>query len=148
MEDIKVGYDVTTAKMLIQEVDEMVESIEKKYGVKLTVSFSKAVKVATTREVVNESARFFGMSANDIIYASRMQTLVQMRFMIWYYLRHDCDKTFVEIGNYFSKHHASIIHGINALDNRMRLEPSTLNRYLDYKEAMIEKFSYDEAGNL
>jgi chromosomal replication initiation ATPase DnaA len=80
--------------------------------------FAKSLGAPTPKDydqLVQRASELSGISMTDLLSSKRTQRVSQWRQAVFYVLRHK-GASFPEIGKYFNRHHATIIHGCKNLD--------------------------------
>lgn len=108
---------------------ELAESV-----VKTIVCRKRKITVEGIKGIV---CREFSVSAEDIVSASRKQTLVRARQMGIYLSRKYTDQSIQAIGRSFNRYHATAIHAINAVEKGIR-EKTPLARQFEVLSRKIE----------
>lgn len=70
------------------------------------------------REIVGQCAELFGVSSKDLLGRNRTRRVVYARYALYSALRQR-GWTFPQIGMFFNRHWASIIHGVKVADHLM-----------------------------
>lgn len=78
----------------------------------------------TVEKVIDYVAIAFGVSASDIKSEKRQSKINTARQVSMYVLKEVTDLTLQEIGEYFNKTHATVIHSITAISQKMDVTPS------------------------
>ena len=89
--------------------------------------------------VIDNIVSAVGMSFHcDIMRRTRSRPISEARFAAWHILRHVTHLSLNDIGRIFDLHHSSIIHGINACNRYMELEPDYAAKYNEAKRIIQE----------
>ena len=83
----------------------------------------KSRKKITVSEVKNCVCRKYGVSMSQILSSERTQSIVTPRQLAMYISRKFTTMSLPEIAKEFDKSHATIIHGVKNIKNRMVVEP-------------------------
>ena len=83
----------------------------------------KSRKKITVDEVKNCVCRKYGVSMAQILSPERTQSIVTPRQLAMYISRKFTTRSLPEIAKEFDKSHATIIHGVKNISNRMMVEP-------------------------
>lgn len=91
----------------------------------------KIKEVATIEKIVHQSQEYFKLE--NIKKRNRKPELVKARFFIMYYLNKErrVDLNRVSIALEY-RHHSSVLHGVNALQNDFDTNPDIYNEYLAF----------------
>ena len=106
--------------------DDFINSIGAKNGIKNNII-----------EDANELCRICDIELSDIIKKNRSANLVNKRFIIMYFLKHEY--SFVEIGKLFDMHHSTIINAVNKV--KLWKSIRTYNKELQLLEESIKKIN-------
>ena len=83
----------------------------------------KSRKKITIDEVKNCVCRKYGVSMSQILSSERTQSIVTPRQLAMFISRKFTTRSLPEIAKQFDKSHATIIHGVKSIKNRMMVEP-------------------------
>ena len=70
--------------------------------------------------ILDETARYYGLSVDDLISKSRSRPLTNARHVAMYLIRETTGMTLPKIGELFDRDHTTALHGINKIDKNMR----------------------------
>ena len=94
----------------------------------------KARKKLTIEEVKNCVCKKYGVSMKQILSPERTQSIVTPRQLAMYISRKFTTRSLPEIAEQFEKSHATIIHGVKSITNRLDVDPdlkASLEEILD-----------------
>ncbi len=83
----------------------------------------KSRKKLTVEEVKNCVCRKYGVTINQILSPERTQSIVTPRQLAMYISRKFTTRSLPEIAKQFEKSHATIIHGVKSITNRLDVDP-------------------------
>ena len=83
-----------------------------------TVFEALNVPKGTMRNIIEEASLLSGRQVEEIIRYDRHKEIAQIRHMCFWAAR-KAGFTFGEIGQYFKRHHTTIIHGVNQIEELM-----------------------------
>lgn len=83
----------------------------------------QTLRKITIREIQESVARKFGISISQILSSDRTQSLVTPRQLAMYISRKYAPNSLQEIAKSFDKTHATIVHGVKTMENRLSSEP-------------------------
>ncbi len=83
----------------------------------------KSRKKLTVEEVKNCVCRKYGVTMNQILSPERTQSIVTPRQLAMYISRKFTTRSLPEIAKQFEKSHATIIHGVKSITNRLDVDP-------------------------
>jgi len=106
--------------------DEMLSRLLKDF-----IDKEQTVKKLTLKEIQEAVAKKFSVSMEQILSMERTQSLVTPRQLAMYIARKYTTKSLLEIGEVFEKSHATILHGVKSIKNKLDTEP-------DLKETLDE----------
>ena len=98
-----------------------VDNIARQYGNKLTAD-----------RIINETARYYSVTPEDIKGKSREQKYVRARQTAVYLMRENLDITLIEIGKSVNRTHATVLSGLKAVEDQLG-EPETKKAIEDIK---------------
>ncbi len=87
--------------------------------------FAKSLGAPTPKDydhLVQRASELSGIPMVDLLSSKRTQRVSQWRQAVFYVLRHK-GASFPEIGKYFNRHHATIIHGCKNLEKHADQKP-------------------------
>lgn len=87
--------------------------------------------------IINTIQKLYGIDGNEIFSKSRKRQLVQIRQMLFYFLRENRKWTFYKIGELFGLNHATIMFGVRNFFERMSIYKDDKLTYLKF-EKLIE----------
>jgi chromosomal replication initiator protein len=70
--------------------------------------------------ILDETARYYGLSVADLVSKSRSRPLTNARHVAMYLVRECTGMTLPKIGELFDRDHTTALHGINKIDKNMR----------------------------
>jgi chromosomal replication initiator protein len=70
--------------------------------------------------IMEETAKYFGLTVDDLISKSRSRPLTTARHVAMYLVRECTGMTLPKIGEIFARDHTTALHGINKIDSSMR----------------------------
>ena len=70
--------------------------------------------------IMEETAKYFGLSVDDLTSKSRSRPLTTARHVAMYLVRECTGMTLPKIGEIFARDHTTALHGINKIDSSMR----------------------------
>ncbi len=70
--------------------------------------------------ILEETARYYGLSIDDLISKNRSRPLTTARHVAMYLLRECTAMSLIKIGQAFDRDHTTALHGINKIDKNMR----------------------------
>ena len=70
--------------------------------------------------ILDETARYYGLSVADLVSKSRSRPLTNARHVAMYLIRETTGMTLPKIGELFDRDHTTALHGINKIDKNMR----------------------------
>ncbi len=70
--------------------------------------------------ILDETARYYGLSVADLVSKSRSRPLTNARHVAMYLIRETTGMTLPKIGELFERDHTTALHGINKIDKNMR----------------------------
>jgi chromosomal replication initiator protein len=71
--------------------------------------------------ILEETARYFGLSVDDLVSPSRSRPLTTARHVAMYLLRECTALSYVRIGEFFGgRDHSTVLHGVTKIDKNMR----------------------------
>ena len=71
--------------------------------------------------ILEETARYFGLSVDDLVSPSRSRPLTTARHVAMYLLRECTAMSYVRIGEFFGgRDHSTVLHGVTKIDKNMR----------------------------
>ena len=74
-------------------------------------------KPITTQLILQEVAKFYGISADKLSSSNRSKETVLPRQVAMYLVRQELRYSLPEIGKIFSKDHTTVLHSINKIEN-------------------------------
>lgn len=74
-------------------------------------------------EILNLVADWFGVKSAEILSTERFACTVEVRYVAFFLARESTDFSFYELGKYFARHHATVIHGVNQVRARILRDP-------------------------
>ncbi|MGH2723587.1 MAG: chromosomal replication initiator protein DnaA [Actinomycetota bacterium] len=75
--------------------------------------------------IVAETARYFGLSREDLMSKSRSRPLTTARHVAMYLLRELTDLSLIKIGDLFDRDHTTALHGIHKVEKQMPQRDTT-----------------------
>jgi chromosomal replication initiation ATPase DnaA len=85
--------------------------------------------------IVAKAAPIWGIVAGRIYHQTRQAKIAEARQAVMFVLRNRYHYTFQEIGEALHRDHGTIIHGCNAIHDRMANEPDLANRVASLLES-------------
>ena len=70
--------------------------------------------------ILEETARYYGLSIDDLVSKNRSRPLTTARHVAMYLLRECTAMSLIKIGQAFDRDHTTALHGINKIDKNMR----------------------------
>jgi chromosomal replication initiator protein len=71
--------------------------------------------------ILEETARYFGLSVDDLVSPNRSRPLTTARHVAMYLLRECTALSYVRIGEFFGgRDHSTVLHGVTKIDKNMR----------------------------
>jgi len=70
--------------------------------------------------ILDETAKYYGLSVADLVSKSRSRPLTNARHVAMYLIRETTGMTLPKIGELFDRDHTTALHGINKIDKNMR----------------------------
>ncbi len=74
--------------------------------------------------IIDTTCRFFGVSREKLLSASRKKEVSESRQIAMYLIRKLVGKSFKEIGEIFGREHSTVIYNIKALEKKLITDPS------------------------
>jgi chromosomal replication initiator protein len=108
------------------------------YIFKDLIKKEQSIKLLSIEEIQNTVSKKFGVSINQILSSERTQSIVTPRQLSMYIARKLTTKSLQEIAVAFDKSHATIIHGVKTIKERLANEED-LKRNL---EEIVTLFGY------
>lgn len=87
-----------------------------------SIEQEKTIKDLTVNEIMQTVATYYGVKISDILSSQRTQTLVTPRQVAMFLSRKLTTKSLPEIATAFTKTHATIHHGMQAIQKRLDVE--------------------------
>jgi len=103
----------------------------------------QSMRNITLREIQERVARKYGVTVKQILSADRTQSLVTPRQLAMYISRKYSNKSLQEISKEFDKKHATIIHGVKTIQNRLDVDANLKN----VLEEILHEFGYKITDN-
>jgi len=108
------------------------------YIFKDLIKKEQSIKLLSIEEIQNTVSKKFGVTINQILSSERTQSIVTPRQLSMYIARKLTTKSLQEIATAFDKSHATIIHGVKTIKERLANEED-LKRNL---EEIVTLFGY------
>ncbi len=98
----------------------------------LSPYIEKDKKQAITVEfIIEKSAKFYGVTVEDILSKKRSQKFVTPRQIAMYLSRKHTNESLPNIGEKFNRDHSTVIAAINKTDENIKNKPGTMQEILD-----------------
>lgn len=97
--------------------------------------------------VVDESAKAFDCTPTQIKSESRFGHIVAARHVAMHALWNNSNATKAELARRFNRNHASIIHAIKSIDDRLQFDRSFKERYQNAYDLMLIEIKTQMSGN-
>ncbi len=81
--------------------------------------------------ILEETARYFGLSREDLVSKSRSRPLTTARHIAMYLLRECTGQSLIKIGEIFDRDHTTALHGIKKIEAKMRARDTTYRQVQD-----------------
>jgi chromosomal replication initiator protein len=82
--------------------------------------------------IMDETAQYFSLSADDLTSKSRSRPLTQARHIAMYIIRENTGLSLVKIGEMFGgRDHSTVLHGISKVQDEMRARDATFRQVQD-----------------
>ena len=88
-----------------------------------SIEEEKTIKDLSISDIMKTVATFYGVTIEDILSLQRTQTLVTPRQLAMFLSRKLTTKSLQEIADEFKKTHATVLHGAQAIQKRLDVEP-------------------------
>ena len=75
--------------------------------------------------IMEETARYFGLAAGDLVSKSRSRPLTTARHVAMYLLRELTGLSLIKIGDHFDRDHTTVLHGVKKIEGLMPARGST-----------------------
>ena len=75
--------------------------------------------------IVKEVCQYYSINADQVKGKSRLRDIVKARFMSIYLIKTETDFTLNAIGRMFNRHHSTILHSINTINNTLTIRYET-----------------------
>lgn len=98
----------------------------------------QSLKKLTIKEIQECVAKKYGITVSQILSSDRTASLVTPRQLAMYISRKYTPKSLQEIANEFDKKHATILHGVKAIEKRLDVE----EELLDALDSILAEFNY------
>jgi chromosomal replication initiation ATPase DnaA len=95
---------------------------------------------ATLDEIVDKACEVLLIPKDVLMAESRANRLPEKRALIYKIANREHRHTLISIGKYFGKHHSSIIHGINTINDLMLTDKNVKQTYEVVHEAIKQEF--------
>ncbi len=127
---VHVTYSLNPAQPL---TDEMLAFILKDF-----ISKEQSLKKLNAKEIQECVAKKFSITLQQILSTDRSASLVTPRQLAMYICRKYTTKSLLEIAKEFDKSHATILHGVKAIEKRLDVEDDLRN----ILESVLSEFGY------
>ncbi|WCM42429.1 hypothetical protein MG290_01800 [Flavobacterium sp. CBA20B-1] len=94
--------------------------------------------------IISVVNRLYGIDGNDIFNHTRKKEIVQIRYLIFYFLRENRKWTFRKIGEFFNLDHATVIYGANSFKNGLEIYKKDRINFLKFQNFMENKGPLDK----
>jgi chromosomal replication initiator protein len=81
--------------------------------------------------ILEETARYFGLSHDDLVSKNRSRPLTTARHIAMYLLRERTGQSLIKIGETFDRDHTTALHGIKKIEKNMRARDTTYRQVQD-----------------
>jgi len=81
--------------------------------------------------ILEETARYFGLSHDDLVSKNRSRPLTTARHIAMYLLRERTGQSLIKIGETFDRDHTTALHGIKKIEKNMRARDITYRQVQD-----------------
>jgi chromosomal replication initiator protein len=93
--------------------------------------------------IIKEVSKFYSINADQVKGKSRLRDIVKARFMSIYLIKEETDFTLNAIGRMFNRHHSTILHSINTINNTLTIKYETdVSEDLKDLKKIINNLSY------
>jgi chromosomal replication initiator protein len=90
--------------------------------------------------IMEETARYFALSAADLTSKSRSRPLTQARHIAMYLMRECTGLSLVKIGEIFGgRDHSTVLHGVHKVEDEMRARDTTFRQVQDLTRSVRHK---------
>jgi chromosomal replication initiator protein len=79
----------------------------------------------SSETIMDETAKYFGLSRGDLVSKSRSRPLTTARHVAMYLLRELTGLSLIKIGELFDRDHSTALHGIHKIEGQMPVRGST-----------------------
>jgi len=90
----------------------------------------------TPKQVIDKVAKFYGLTAKDLLGTSRTARIKTPRQVAMYLMSKELSLSTVRIGNEFSKDHTTIMHGIKKIESDLKLDFSLREQMATLREKL------------
>jgi len=128
-----IAENITANVRQIEGVVKKLQAYKYLLDAKIDVStVSKAIKDIfqenpglnpTPELIIEETEKFYGLNQGELIGGSRGRTITQARHIAVYLVRTLTNLSLPYIGNAFKRHHSTIIHSIETIENQRKSDP-------------------------
>ncbi len=88
-------------------------------------------KAITVKYIIEQAAKFYDVSEEDILSKKRSQKIVTPRQIAMYLSRKHTNESLPNIGEKFNRDHSTVIAAINKVDENIKNKPGTMQEILD-----------------
>lgn len=99
-----------------------------------------ALQITIRNNVISYISKVYNLSEIQIMSSSRHNNIVEARQVAFYLLRKKEHLTYLSIADIFKKHHATILHGVNLIDDYIRIYSHLQNIISNYKPVVFAEF--------
>ena len=98
---------------------------------------NKAKELTTIAEVVNVASLMTDLPVDELMSKNKRMEVIKVRSIIMYFCYKDLDFTYREIGDFFGKTHATIIHSVNKFKEDLNIYPEVKEMYKHFKSNIL-----------
>lgn len=91
--------------------------------------------------IINKVLRFTGMTMDELIVKTRKRECVEVRQLIFSYLKRYTMLSLQSIGDYFNKDHATVLYGIRRIEELMQVDKQFRNKYHELEVEIINEYN-------
>jgi len=91
----------------------------------------------TPEIIIKEVAKYFGLTVEQVLAKGRLRENAMARFIAMFFIRKYCKLSWVKIGEYFLKDHATVIHGVRQVRNLLQFDKELQRDIEQLKEIFL-----------
>lgn len=128
--ELEGAYNKLSAYASIQGVEADIELAKK------ILNLNSAVKKISVEDIINKTAKFFGVKKEDVLSCSRSKDIANARRLAMYLSREITQMSLPEIGAIFGKNHTTVLYSWEkvkkeaAVDKKLNETIDELNKFI------------------